>query len=107
MDWLEACDDTVVEDYALLAATDSNKRKSADESDSEKKKLKLWSFWLYMLYDFILNFKKTLCFTSEIMVFNQGEILFHQLLYILDRLSEREETEGSLFNNDFIHICLI
>ena len=41
MDWLEACDDSNVENYLLLAATESNKRKSVDEKDSSKKKPKL------------------------------------------------------------------
>ena len=43
MDWLEACDDTTVENYLLLAATESQKRKDIDEKDSQNKKQKLWS----------------------------------------------------------------
>ena len=41
MDWLEACDDSAVENFLLLAATESNKRKSVNEKGSSKKKPKL------------------------------------------------------------------
>ena len=55
----------------------------------------------------ILKLKTNPDFISEMMVFNQGKILFKQVLYILDRFSETEGLEGCLANDRFVlYVCV-